>query len=82
MDLYKAIRDLHEEKRRLDRVIETLEGVVKNGAKVAVPTRRRGRKNMSAEERKVVSERMRKYWAARRKQGPSDSRAEQPDTIA
>jgi len=34
----------------------------------AAPTgKRRGRKKMSAADRKAVSERMRKYWAARRK---------------
>jgi len=33
------------------------------------PTRRRKRSTMSAAARKAVSERMRKYWAERRKQG-------------
>ena len=32
----------------------------------AAKARRRGRANMSAAQRKAVSERMRKYWAARR----------------
>ena len=31
------------------------------------PRRRRGRRSMSTAERKAVSERMRKYWADRRK---------------
>lgn len=34
----------------------------------ARPARRRRRKGMSAAARKAVSERMRKYWAARRKE--------------
>jgi hypothetical protein len=34
---------------------------------VATPRRRRKRSTMSAAQRKAVSERMRKYWAARRK---------------
>ena len=33
----------------------------------AAPTRRRRRSSMSAAARKAVSERMKKYWAARRK---------------
>lgn len=33
----------------------------------AAPTRRRGRPRMTAAQRKAVSQRMRKYWAARRK---------------
>ena len=36
-------------------------------ADVAKPGRRRGRKKMSPAARKAVSERMRKYWAERRK---------------
>lgn len=72
MDLYKAIRDLQREKRRLDRVIETLEGVIRNGSKAHARVKRRGRKGMSTEERKAVSERMRNYWATRRG-GPSQS---------
>ena len=34
---------------------------------VAKPGRRRGRRKMSSAARKAVSERMRKYWAERRK---------------
>ena len=34
---------------------------------------RRGRSNMSAAQRKAVSERMRKYWAARREGGASSA---------
>ena len=36
-------------------------------ADVAKPSRRRGRRKMSSAARKAVSERMRKYWAERRK---------------
>jgi hypothetical protein len=74
MDLYKAIRQLREEMERLDRVIESLEQLEKGGLpKFAAPNppgeteKRRGRKAMSAEERRTVSERMRKYWADKRK---------------
>lgn len=72
MDLYKAIRQLYDERERLDRVITSLEELQKaatvDAAAGPEPTvRRRGRKTMSAEERREVSERMRQYWANRRK---------------
>ena len=70
MDIFKAIRTLHEERKRLDRLIGSLERLQARAQrqKARPPARRRGRKGMSAEERKRVSERMRKYWAARRAQ--------------
>jgi hypothetical protein len=65
MDLQKAIRELYDEKERLDGVIASLEEYLRtNGAHV--DKRKRGRKSMGAEEREVVSARMRTYWAARR----------------
>ncbi|MEO7145847.1 MAG: hypothetical protein ABI165_20320 [Bryobacteraceae bacterium] len=71
MDLNKAIHELIQEKRRLDRVIETLEAVIRGEAVPARKARkRRGRRPMSAEERRNASERMKSYWAARRKQNP------------
>ncbi len=73
MDLYKAIQELYEEKERLERVIASLEELQRTtGAApdVPAPPGRRGRKSMSEQERGEVSERMRKYWAARRKQEP------------
>jgi hypothetical protein len=42
-------------------------GRVKNGEMKSAGTRTRRRKAMSAAQRKEVSERMRKYWAERRK---------------
>ena len=63
MDVNKALRELHEEKRRLDITIAALEARLRNGAR---SHRRRGRKSMSAEERQEVSRRMSKYWEARR----------------
>lgn len=70
MDLLKAIRELHEEKKRLDAAISSLELML--AAEARLPAlrvsmgRKRGRKSMSREEREQVSERMKKYWAARR----------------
>ena len=69
MDLLKAIRALHQEKKRLDQVIASLEELQKTGAGPEPKLlNRRGRKSMDAEARKEVSERMKKYWAMRRKQ--------------
>ena len=67
MDWYAAIHELHEEKKRLDRLIAALEAV-ENGTSPenASGLARRGRKTMSAEERKQVSARMKRYWAGRR----------------
>lgn len=66
MDLYQAIQELYEEKRRLDQAIAALE----SQGFAPVPSRsRRGRKSMNDEERKQVSERMRKYWESRRESG-------------
>lgn len=65
MDVYKALRELHEEKDRLDAAIEALEGRVKTLASKG-PRARRGRRSMSADERAEVSKRMSRYWASRR----------------
>jgi hypothetical protein len=67
MDLYKVIRDLCAEKERLDRTIAALEELSNTG--VAHPPRRRGRKSMSNEEKREISERMKKYWADRASAG-------------
>jgi len=71
MDLYKAIQDLYAEKDKLERVIASLEELQRTAAATAplLPkgAKRRGRKSMGARERAEVSERMKKYWASRRK---------------
>jgi hypothetical protein len=74
MDLYKAIRDLYAEKERLERVIASLEELQRSGSELPAPTtgkKRRGRKSMDPAERQQVSERMKRYWAGRRKTGDS-----------
>ena len=73
MDLYKAIRELVEEKRRIDQIIASLEEMLARGpvgpqgrdASKDAP-KRRGRKSMSPEERREVSARMARYWAEKR----------------
>jgi hypothetical protein len=65
MDLNKAIRDLHAELDKLNEVISAMEEFERTGT---LPSpRRRGRKSMDEKERKLVSERMKKYWDSRRK---------------
>lgn len=65
MDLNKAIRELHDELAKLNQVIASLEQFESTGTLPSPP--RRGRKSMDEQERKVVSERMKQYWAGRRK---------------
>ena len=65
MDLNRAIRDLHEELEKLNEVIASLEQFQITGSIPAPP--HRGRKSMAEQERRIVSERMKNYWAGRRK---------------
>ena len=68
MDLLQTITELRAERNRLDKAIAQLETLAASGNRDA-PTRRskRGRKSMGPAERLAVSERMRRYWANRRK---------------
>ncbi len=67
MELDLLIRKLTEERAKLDSVIDSLEqlrkAVNETGKKLG---KKRGRKFMDEAGRKEVSERMKKYWAARR----------------
>jgi hypothetical protein len=86
MDIIKALRELHTEKKRLDSVIAALEAQIaaknKRGAAKRVP-RRRGRKSMSAAERLAVSKRMTLYWENRRAQlQDSQGQAEQSNSAS
>jgi len=78
VDLYKAIQTLYEEKQRLDKLIQSLEQLQERGEAVPRPgtQKKRGRKRMSPSERQEVSERMKKYWAARRREPVAAPRAE------
>ena len=66
MNIAETLRELNAEKERILRVIETLEALCAEGQSTLKPASKRGRKFMPAEERRQVSERMRKYWATRR----------------
>lgn len=65
MDLNRILAYLRAERARLDATIAALEPLAAEQPK---PVRSRpGRRNMGPEERKLVSARMRKYWASRRR---------------
>jgi hypothetical protein len=71
LDLYRTIRILNDERQRLDKLIESLEllKISESGPAGRKAPGRRGRKGMSAAERREISERMKKYWAGRRAAG-------------
>ena len=70
VDLSRALRDLYEEKQRLEQAIALLEDLqqAEGDAPQSDGVKRRGRKGMDQDERKEVSLRMRAYWARRRGQ--------------
>ena len=70
MDLHSIVRQLNEERARLDEVIRSLESLIalEGTFSKSLKTSRRGRKEMPEAERRIVSERMRKYWEKKRKQ--------------
>jgi hypothetical protein len=82
MDLIKTLRELYEEKRRLDAVIASLEA--NSVAQAARSAKRRGRKSMSRQERLKVSLRMKRYWEDRRAQMRASAAgpASEPPTAA
>ena len=59
------INKLQKERSALDEIIASLEAIRSSlmEARAAVK-KRRGRKSVSMEERQMVAERMKKYWAA------------------
>jgi len=69
IDLSKILKDLYQQRERLEHVITSLEAFQED-AGAGLNTKKktnRGRKSMGADERLEVSERMRRYWASRRK---------------
>ena len=81
MDIVKALRELYNEKKRLDAAIAALEARIKaahSGSRAKPAKGRRGRKSMSAAERLEVSRRMTSYWQARRAQLQPQSPAPTP----
>jgi hypothetical protein len=73
MDVEKTINELRSERAKVIHAIGVLESLHQHGPGVRIVSgdgpsegSRRGRKSMSEEERRAVSERMRQYWARRR----------------
>jgi len=64
MDLNRALKELYEERERVDRAIHALESGRLAHSRAVV--HRRGRKMMPPEERLAVSKRMTEYWRAKR----------------
>ena len=80
MDFDKALRELYEERKRLDRAIARIESSL---LMFSDPPKKspRGRKSMGPEERLQVSARMTAYWAARRaRAAPKESSASASDS--
>ena len=68
MDLNQTITELRAERDRLAIAIAQLEMLAGTGnGSAPAPRSRRGRKSMGEAERREVSERMKRYWANRRK---------------
>ena len=76
IDLRKVLKDLYTQREQMEHVITSLEAL-QQGSSAGLPLQKktnRGRKSMSPEERREVSERMRKYWKARcMKKKPAES---------
>ena len=69
MDVRQTLEQLYAEKKRIETVIASLEALLIDQDEIGPATAKRetrGRKSMSLEERRKVSERMKKYWAERR----------------
>jgi len=73
MDVFHAIRELTEERDRLDALIAILEAhlEIDSSSNSGPAKSKRGRKAMNSAERLKVSERMRRYWATRRENSTS-----------
>ena len=75
MDIYKAILQLREEKRRLDRAIARLE---QNGRSNGD----RRRRSWDSGARRAAAERMRKYWEQRKQNAVAAGSAGQTYTVS
>ena len=81
MDLDWIIRELIQERKRLDRLIQAIEddpGERRAGRRApAAPAKksRRGRKSMDGAARQEVSARMKLYWARRREEKAAEATA-------
>ncbi|MGD1073807.1 MAG: hypothetical protein ABSB15_27155 [Bryobacteraceae bacterium] len=72
MEIYPIVRELIDERNRVDRLISLLEMLAGDGEGASFEPGRRGRKahgrkSMDEQARRRVSERMKRYGADRRK---------------
>ena len=63
MDLEDWIKRLQKECSTLDEIIASLQAMRSSLMEAQAAAKRPGRKSMGTEERLVVAERMKKYWA-------------------
>ena len=76
MDVFKALRALYDERKKLDEVIASLEELQRSAERgepieLVSPRKKRskrGRKFMDEAARRDVSQRMKAYWAKRREE--------------
>jgi hypothetical protein len=68
MEINRILAQLHTERDRVQRAITTLEWLLPESSRKAPQCSTRGRKSMSAEERKEVGERIKAYCAKKRQQ--------------
>ena len=69
MDYTRVIAALRKELRRVDETIKALDTLERQQERAQVIPKR-GRKAMGAAERLEVSERMKRYWATRKRPAP------------
>jgi hypothetical protein len=77
MDLIKILGELYAERQRIIKIIDALESLHGQPPQAVAP-KRRGRKFMDAAARRAVSQRMKRYWAARREQEAQQQKPEAP----
>ena len=68
MDLSRILEQFCAERQRVQQAIATLEEFQQERSTAVPAHRKRGRKSMGAEERKVAAQRMKTYWARKRQQ--------------
>ena len=69
MDFSRTIEQLRREKEKLERAIASLEELQSSNPKAEPEKPRTGRRFIGADERREISERMKRYWANRRSKG-------------
>ena len=71
MDLIKIIRELRDERDKLEQIVKSLEQLQFSAKQKPDSVIKRGRPSMNPEARIEVSQRMKRYWEERRARGAS-----------